>query len=282
MDRNRAAFGILLFCCLGVRLSATPLPGPVTVAECTDFGLIDDPSSCVLSGRDAIATGSLTLSPFVSVTAESASGPVNDLFNPGAGVFVSAKYSFQVNGGNPADVVPILISTSLTSNASSFSHAYGFAEVVIHTGFGDTSVVVCTNGTCGTMNTSFSGTFATSAFSGETGDTVQLEIEASSGDSPFAESANASADPFLFIDPSFAGASNYHIDVSLGVGNALPGVPEPGTLGLAGLALVALAGLRAQARRLMLACDSTRRPPLTEEAGPRCARAARTLGRAED
>lgn len=244
MDRNRAAaFGLLLFCCTGVRLRATPLPGPVTLAECSDFGLIDDPASCVLPGNDAIATGSLTLSPFVSLTAQSASGPINDLFDPGAGVFVSAKYSFQVNGGNPGDIVPILISTSLTSNASSFSHAYGFAEVAIHTSFGDASVVVCTDGTCGTMNTSFSGTFSSSALSGETGDTVQLEIEASSGDSPLAESANASADPFLFIDPSFAGASNYHIDVSPGVGNALPGVPEPGTFGLAGFALVVLARL---------------------------------------
>ncbi len=244
VNRNRAAaFGLLLFCCQGVKLSATALPGPVTVAECTDFGLIDDPTSCVLSGRDAMATGSLTLSPFVSVTAASSSGPINDLFNPGAGAFVGASYSFQVNGGNPGDVVPILISTSLSANASSFSHAYGFAEVVVHTGFGDTSVVVCTNGTCGTTNTSFSGTFSTSAFSGEAGDTIQLETEASSGDSPVAESANASADPFLFIDPSFAGASNYHIDVSPGVGNALPGVPEPGTLGLGGFALVVLARL---------------------------------------
>jgi hypothetical protein len=226
-----------------VKLTATSLPGPVTVAECVDGVVLDDPASCVQSGNDAIATGSLTLSPFVSLTAASSSGPINDFFNPGAGAFVSAKYSFQVNGGNPGDVVPILISTSLTANASSFSHAYGFAEVVIHTGFGNSSEVVCTNGTCGTTNTSFSGTFSTFAFSGETGDTVQLEIEASSGDSPFAESANASADPFLFVDPSFAGASNYHIDVSPGVGNASPSVPEPGTLGLTGFAMVVLARL---------------------------------------
>jgi hypothetical protein len=60
-----------------------------------------------------------------------------------------------------------------------------------------------------------------------------LEVEASSGDSPLAESANASADPFIFIDPSFAGAANYSIEVSPGVGNGLPSAaPEPGTLGL--------------------------------------------------
>ncbi len=78
-----------------------------------------------------------------------------------------------------------------------------------------------------------SGTFAWPAQAGGI-NTMHLEVEAESGDSMLAESANASADPFIFIDPSFAGAQNYHIVVSDGVGNALPAstVPEPGTLGL--------------------------------------------------
>jgi PEP-CTERM motif len=230
----------ILFLCLAAAAEATSLPAPITLAECVDGSVIDDPTSCTASGNDASASGSLTLSPFVSLTAQSASGPINDLFNPGAGVFVSAKYSFQVVGGNPGDQIPILISTNLTSNGSSFSHAYGFAEMVITTSFGTTSVVVCSNGTCGTNNTSFSGTLAWSANAGDI-DTLQLEIEAQSGDSPFAEFANASADPFIFVDPSFANAETFSIAVSPGVGNGLASpVPEPGTFGLIGGSALAL------------------------------------------
>jgi hypothetical protein len=249
----------MLIICLTTGLRATSLPSPVTLAECTDFGLVDDPTSCALSGRDASANGSLTLSPFVSLTASSSSGPINQDFNPGAGVFVSAKYSFQVTGGNPGDVVPLLIATNLTSSGSSFGHAYGFAEIVIQTSFGTTSVVVCSDGTCGTTNTSFSGTFSWSANSGESGDTVQLEVEANSGDSPLAESANASADPFLFIDPNFGGAGNYSILLSPGVANAIgPSVPEPGTFGV--MAAAALAWIGSRFRGLVpRSCDKGNR-----------------------
>jgi hypothetical protein len=238
--RAASRFRILLVLSLAAAARAGTLPPPVTLAECVDSTVTDDPSSCSVSGRDAFASGSLTLFPFVSLTAQDFSGPANDLFIPGAGVFVSVKYSFQVVGGNPGDIVPILIATSLTSNASSFGAAYGFAETVVSTSFGTISEVVCTNDTCGTTNTSFFGTFGTRAMSGESGDTIQLEIEAQSGDSPLAQSANASADPFIFIDPSFAGAANYSIQVSPGVGNGLAaaGVPEPGTFALLGCALL--------------------------------------------
>jgi hypothetical protein len=231
----------LLFLSLAGAAWATSLPGPVTLAECVDFTVTDDPSSCSVSGRDASASGSLTLSPFVSLTAESNSGPINDMFNPGAGVVVSAQYSFQVVGGNPGDKVPIVIASGLTANGSSFGHAYGFAEVVVHSSYGDASAVVCSDGTCGTTDTTFSGSFGFFAGAGESGDTVHLEVEASSGDSSLAESANASADPLIFIDPSFAGAANYSIEVSPGVGNGLPSTaPEPGTLGLVGAFLTIL------------------------------------------
>ena len=224
----------ILFFSLAGACWATSLPAPVTLAECVDFTVTDDLFSCSVSGNDASASGSVVLSPFVSLTAESNSGPINDFFNPGAGVFLSAKYSFQVTGGSPGDKVPIMIASGLTANGSSEGHAYGFAEVVVQTSYGTASAVVCSNGTCGTTDTTFSGAFGFFANSGEIA-TIQLEAEASSGDSPLAESANASADPFIFVDPNFAGAANYSIEVSPGVGNGLPSsAPEPGTLGLAG------------------------------------------------
>ena len=247
--RAITGFRTILFFCLAAAAWADILPAPGTLVECTDRTLIEDPSSCSMSGFDATASGSLTLAPFVSLTAEVTSGPVNGFFTPAATVFASAQYSFRVVGGNAGDIVPLLIATNLTSNATSSSDALGFAETLIHTGLGDAAATVCTNGSCGTTNTSFSGTLSIRAFSGESGDTVHLEIEAASGDSLFAQSANASADPFLFIDPSFAGAANYHIEVSDGVGNALPvATPEPGTWVLLS-SVLALLAMRRRASR---------------------------------
>jgi len=230
---------------------ADVLPAPSTLAECVDSVLVDDPGSCTLSGHDASAFGSLTLAPFVSLVAEDTSGAINALGNPGAGVFVSLTYSFQITGGNPGDQVPILIATDLDTSASSASHAYGFASLYVSTGFGNKQIVACTNDTCGTTDTSFSGTLATSVFSGQI-DTIQLEIEASSGDSPNAEWANASADPYIYIDPSFAGAGKYSVEVSPGVGNApatLAAVPEPSSVCLLAGVASAVALLRRGRRR---------------------------------
>jgi hypothetical protein len=49
----------------------------------------------------------------------------------------------------------------------------------------------------------------------------------------------AENDPIISIDPSFAGAGNYQILLSDGIGNSADGVatPEPGTFALVGLAL---------------------------------------------
>lgn len=243
--------GILLACCLSGAIRATTLPAPSTLAECSgSFGVIDDPNSCVGNGTNAVGSASVTTSPFVSLTAQTNSGPADQNGVYGAGALATLQYSFQVIGGTPGDVVPILIAGSLSSNGSSFSHAYGFAEVVVHTSFGNTSEVVCTNGTCGTMANSFSGTFGWTATSGEGGDTIQLTAEANSGDSPFVEFANASADPYIYIDPSFANAANYSILVSPGVGNDLPDVPEPATFGLTGAALLMLVRLGTGSRIL--------------------------------
>ena len=50
------------------------------------------------------------------------------------------------------------------------------------------------------------------------------------GHSLHSESAIASADPFIFVDPAFPTANLYSIVVSPGVGNAIAGstVPQPG------------------------------------------------------
>jgi hypothetical protein len=152
------------------------------------------------------------------------------------------RYFFEVTGGNPGDVVPILISISLSSTGSDPSLGIGFAGLNLHTGAaGDSALAVCTD-VCAAS--SFMGTLQTRASSGDTTNELDLQVEASvGGNNVLPESASATADPFIFIDPRFAGASLYSIVVSPGVANA-SAVPEPagGLLVIFGIAI--LAGFR--------------------------------------
>jgi hypothetical protein len=68
-----------------------------------------------------------------------------------------------------------------------------------------------------------------------------LQVQASVGDSLRSESASASADPFIFIDPAFPNAALYSIVVSPGVGNSTAAVPEPASVHLVISGVLALA-----------------------------------------
>ena len=221
--------------------AATVLPPPVTLAHCAvGSSTLDDPTACTLGSLDE-SFASLTLAPFVSLVAQASSPPNDAQGTHGSGAFASVVYSFQVTGGNPGDIVPILIAASLTSTGSDPTHGIGQAVLSVHTtAAGDSVVAVCSDGTCGTTASSFVGTLGTRARSGSTADTLSLQVSASTGDSLKAESASASADPFLFVDPSFPTANLYSVVVSPGVTNA---VPEPASamlvsLGMLGCALV--------------------------------------------
>jgi len=169
-----------------------------------------------------------------------ASSPPNDQNGVhGAGTSAHLTYSFQVIGGNAGDIVPILIATNLFSSGTDPTHGIGFAELSVHTGAaGDSFVVVCSDASCGTTSKEFSGTLSTRARSGDLGNTLTLSVSTSTGDSLNFEAASASADPLISVDPSFAGARQYSIVVSSGVGNGLASVPEPRSS-----VLVALGGL---------------------------------------
>jgi hypothetical protein len=68
-------------------------------------------------------------------------------------------------------------------------------------------MAVCSDGTCGTTARSFSGTLNTRARSGDLNE-LSLRVQvAVVGNTLFAESASASADPFIFVDPAFPDAS---------------------------------------------------------------------------
>ena len=71
------------------------------------------------------------------------------------------------------------------------------------------------------------------------------------GNSLHSESASASADPFIFVDPAFSNASLYSIVVSPGVGNAgALAVPEPGGIWpMLAVGLAAIGFTRVRRRR---------------------------------
>ena len=214
-----------------------PLPDPVTFADCAVDALrVGGASNCTLGSTFA----SVSLLPFPTVVASASSPPIDASGTHGAGAQASVICSFEVIGGDPGDIVPILILANLFTTGTDPVHGIGFGEVLAHTGAaGDVLIAVCSNATCGTSGSAFSGTLSTRARSGQLGDTLLLDAAVSVGGIS-AEAGFASVDPLIFIDPSFPGASRYSILVSPGVGNESSSAParEP-----SGLALVALGAL---------------------------------------
>jgi len=135
----------------------------------------------------------------VSLVAQAAAPAALGIHGAGANAFVS--YSFQVIGGNPGDVVPILIETTLTTIGTDPTRGVGFAALTVNTSAVGTRTLmaVCTDGTCGTTATSFSGTLNTLAKSGDL-DELFLQVQASVvGNSLHSESAHRRIHLFLSI-----------------------------------------------------------------------------------
>ena len=214
------------------------VPAATSLVTCTadDGSSVGGISGCAIDS----STASVTSAPFVSLTASAAyfaGSPAS------AGGFAVLNYNFAVVGGAQDTVVPVDIDAvlqQLTFNADS-APAYGFAEVVVNTPRSSSSTVICTG--CSNSANSFATTLQVFALAGEPGgNRITLEVEALAGgyaDIP-TNSASASADPRIYVDPSFANAGAYSIVLSDGVGNGIAPVPEPATLAmmLSGLAFV--------------------------------------------
>ena len=109
--------------------ASTLLTPATTLADCAvDSARLLSPTGCALNLAGS-ASASLTLSPFVSLTAQAASPPNGGGAIHGAAASAVLTYSFEVIGGNPGDIVPVLIATSLSSLGSDPSHGIGFAEL---------------------------------------------------------------------------------------------------------------------------------------------------------
>ncbi len=97
---------------------------------------------------------------------------------------------------------------------------------------------VCQNSAspCGGDPAEFSGALHVTAVSNIQAQ-VSLSVLSGAANGGF---ASATADPMIFIDPSFPDANQFTLVISSGVGNVLPSVPEPTTwamllLGFCGL-----------------------------------------------
>jgi hypothetical protein len=217
---------------------ADSLPVAITETSCGAdpngvFQRVVDPTSCVV----ATALGSLTLSPFVNLSVQVSTLGVFLNGVHGGGATAVVRYFFEVTGGNSGDVVPLLIATNLSTDGTAASGGHSFASLSAFTNsFGNSFVAVCTNESCGTTASSFSGLLSTQAKSGEVGE-LNLQVSAGSGPSLDSGFASASADPFIYVDPTFPAANQYSILVSPGVGNgiAAASVPEPGSAALLAL-----------------------------------------------
>jgi hypothetical protein len=212
------------------------LPAETSFTQCifNHTTTVTGASNCSVGGADALAT----LAPFAAVSAAAT----------GSGGFGSSGlaqlgYSFEVEGGNAGDVVPLIITAYLHTDGGSQSAGDAIINVFMFGG-AVASMSACSPSTCqGTAD--FFGSFGVSATVGDV-NSVSLTAEASLS-TPTAPDADASADPLITVDPTFANASQYSIVLSPGVANSVVAAPEPGTAWP--LAAVVLAGAFHRRRR---------------------------------
>ena len=244
--------GLFVFAAFAAPAWSGVLSPSTTVTICSQSGTsVTDPVVCSVGG----ASASAVLSPFVGVRA-AATG-----FGVSNGSLAQVKYSFEVVGGNPGDEVPVDILFDLRASATVDGLDATFGGIasaqadlnVLHQGqsiFFQCASSVTFSSPCG--GTSFAGTTAMTAVSGDTSNQVQLRALAGTGPNPFPNSLDASAfaDPLIFVDPTFPGAGQYSVVLTDGVGNGIAStVPEPAEGWLAAAGLLALLGRAFAVRR---------------------------------
>jgi hypothetical protein len=231
--------------------SAAPLAAGSTNVQCSADGNSAGPlpTECEVGGipgvpSSAAASAGLSPLPFVEV---SVSSPTNGVFGAGAGA--TAFYRFQVTGGNAGDVVPVLIDARLSASSTPDSSA--LAKIIVNSiVLGQTPLVeeVCTGELC-EEDSSFDGTLSFATQSGSTADSVTLSAQGQATATHASnETAQAFADPYIYVDPAFPDAGLYSVVVSEGTANVPVPEPAQATLSLVGFAVGAL-GLARRRRR---------------------------------
>jgi hypothetical protein len=212
------------------------LPAATSSVQCNAANqpYTNDPADCTQGGSHAI----IAAEPYVNLFAHAAS-------NGGlaGNAFATLTYSFEVTGGTAGDIVPISIETNLFTQASYPN--YAFAEIYTDGSGADAAgAMVCTDNSC-PMGSAFDGTLNLDSVSGAVRTlTLYIGAEEGFGTQALGDSV-ARADPFIGVDPIGLNQETYSIEVSPGVANGLPGVPEPASWALMILGFgLAGAGLR--------------------------------------
>lgn len=227
--------------------AAGPLAPPVPFVQCLanepgSHLAQTDTSACSVGGGALGASGGVSLAPFVLLwgQANAYGFPANAV---GATVTARLDFEFQVTGGQPGDMVPILIETHMQTVGRDSSKAWALTTLNAGNGLGQgvgaaacSPDLNCDGGAGG--GASFNGVLALHMKSGGPNGSVFLSLTVAAGSSFVDEFASAWIDPYFFVDPSFANAGLYTVTLSPGVANAP--VPEPASamLLLGGLAAV--------------------------------------------
>jgi hypothetical protein len=223
-----AAGAFALLAVSAVSAASATLPPSDGIAGCAALGTAISTDPCSFEGASAFTVGA----PFATAEAMVTAPPD---FGPGANSALT--YYFTVDGPDTGPIA-IGIATNLLTSASEDNTA--FAGISTSQG---TNVCADTNeGLCG--GSQFDGILIEMD---EPGQVYSVHLEAVASVGIFGGSAFASADPFIFVEPTDIDASEYSIRVSDGVANAVApssSVPELSTwamllLGFAGLGITA-------------------------------------------
>ena len=229
---------------------AAPSPAPSTSVFCSVEGnTFMNPTHCEFGGGPGIPSSAVAdIAPSIPAASATAFTPTTGSL--GAGASATILYWFQVVGPTEGELVPILMDTSLVTQAT--GESFALAKLIVNTTSGTfEGFQACTDETCD--GRTFSETISLSVLSGSTRDSVTLYAEAQARLNKLAnEEAVATADPYIYIDPNFPDARLYSVVVSPGIGNAPPlPVPEPETIFLLGAGLLAVAARTSSKRRLV-------------------------------
>ena len=220
-------------------------PGPTTNGP----GLLTD-TVINLGYEGGTATATIYTSYADGTPTISGSGTTSGGSNvPDLTAMTEFAYYFEVVGtGSDLEVPVIIFADGTTSVAGA-----GYANVTTTVG-GDISssstLYACSNvgGAACTNPSSFSGTIDAEVSPNEGGYYAPYVEITANGQGYQTSSWSFTADPSIEIDPSFADAADYSIIFS--ADDAAPGgppgttVPEPGSLAMLGIGLVALVGLK--------------------------------------
>jgi hypothetical protein len=218
------------------------LPAPeydILVATGSSANHFTTPGAYVLGGASIEVIGF----PQASTFGRASGNP-----DVGAGFDAGVHYFFTVTGPQHDVVIPLLatfalhasaIGTFATNSSASFSVAFTANDFTVQV---DADVLHPTPGDI----------FATRAFGLEVDRIGQVFLGIGGGS--FGGFAEAYADPYIFVDPTFlASHPGFAVQVSAGIGNAplVSAVPEPETYAMMmlGIGLIAAARRRAAKRR---------------------------------